>query len=226
MKKKKIFNLLIIDASGSMRSKVPEVEGGVNQIIDDLKKEAKADKTVKNRISIVDFSAHNDIKTLYSQVKAKELKKLKPGDYTTRGSTALFDAIGKSFNEVPDRQDGVLVTIFTDGRENDSKEFTEEQIKKLITAKEEAGWTVTFMGTTQEAMMAAGRMGVKSSKQLLFENSKDGVMFSMKALKHSRTRHKERIKEGLIMSLDDPFQGFENLDDTRKEESSIIESET
>jgi len=211
MKKvKNIFNLILIDASGSMRGKEEEVQGGINQIFQELKMEDKEDDSISNRISVIDFSSHGDFQILFDNVKASDLEQLKDGEYQPRSMTALYDAIGKSFEKVPSKQDGVLVTIFTDGLENDSKEFNASNIKALIEKKEKEGWTVTYMGTTQQAMLEAERMGISAGKRFRYANSKDGTKRSMNAMSSSRRKHMDWVKDGNVMAMDDAFDDFED----------------
>ena len=77
MKKKNIYNLLIIDASGSMSSKVEEVRGGVNQIFEDLKEDVTKQPLVKNKITVTDFSSHGDFNVLYKSVVPEALVEMK-----------------------------------------------------------------------------------------------------------------------------------------------------
>ena len=192
-KTKSIFNLVIVDASGSMKSKIEEVQGGLNQLFKELKEDEKAVASVKNKITVVDFSSHGDFNVLYNKAKPSKLKKLKDGDYVPRSMTALYDAIGKAFSQVPKSQDGVLVTIFTDGLENDSKEFKAADIKSLIEAKEALGWTITFMGTTQESMMHAQSIGIKRDRMMSYENSKKGTSYAFNKVSSARRKYQHAV---------------------------------
>ena len=209
--KKKIHNLLIIDASGSMSKKVEEVTGGINQIFSELKEDAITHKEIKNRISVVDFSSHGDFNVLYRSAKPNELVELKDGDYKPRSMTALYDAIGKAFEIVPEKNDGVFVTIFTDGMENDSKEFTPQTIKQLITHKESNGWTITFMGTTKEAMIQAQSLGIREDRMLQYQDSKQGTTAAINRLKKARKKYAGAIQ--MSLPVENIFDK-ENRDDT------------
>lgn len=209
--KKRIHNLLIVDASGSMTNKVEEVRGGINQIFKELKKDAKSEINIKNKITVVDFSSHGDFNILYDSVKPKDLVKLKPNDYKPRSMTALYDAIGKAFELMPEKVDGVLVTIFTDGLENDSKEFKAANIKKLIKQKESAGWTVTYMGTTQEAMMQAASIGITRDNMLAYRDSKKGTIQAFHKISEARRKYSNAmIKKVNVKDIFDKV----NVDDT------------
>jgi len=213
-KMKKIHNLLIVDASGSMSSKVEEVSGGINQIFSDLKDDDKKQEGVKNRITVVDFSSHGDYNILYDNVKPKDLKLLKEGDYKPRSMTALYDAIGKAFDSIKAKADGVLVTIFTDGMENDSKEFKADTIKQLIKQKDKEGWTITFMGTTKEAMLQAQSIGIHSDRMLHYKDSKQGTAQAFHRFRNARKKYAQAVvNEVKVANIFDK----ENVDDTSNE---------
>lgn len=190
---KQIFNLVIIDASGSMQNKVEEVQGGLNQLFNDLKVDQTKQPHVNNLITVVDFSSHSDFRELYVQADPQELSELQAGDYVPRGMTALYDAIGKAFLMVPEGADGVLVTVFTDGMENDSKEWKARDIKAIIEAKEAAGWTITYMGTNQESLLAAERLGIKRDKMLQYADSKAGTKYAFDKMSEARKKFQSSI---------------------------------
>ena len=66
-------------------------------------------------------------------------------EWSPRGSTSLYDAIGRTINTIADelnslkkkdRPNKILVAIVTDGYENTSSEYTADMVKKLIKEKE------------------------------------------------------------------------------------------
>lgn len=170
---KKLTNLIIIDASGSMQSKVTEVKNGLKALFDDIREDIKEDnKFVKQDTIVVDFSYNHDIKTL---VKAgEELDDKLVDNYSTRGSTALYDAIQYAFDLVGNKKK-VFVSIITDGQENDSKKCDYDQITKLITAKRNKGWVITFMGVNEDAIKHAVKMGISAGNTFQYTNTAAGT---------------------------------------------------
>ena len=53
----------------------------------------------------------------------------------------------------------VLFATITDGEENQSCEFSRQQIVELVHAKQEAGWTFVFLGAGLDAYREAGSLG-------------------------------------------------------------------
>jgi hypothetical protein len=143
-------NLVILDASGSMNSMKDEVIGSLVQLFITMR-ETKAQHNI-----VVDFSGSNDIRTLVNTNDVSELKEELAGAYKPRAATALYDAIGYAFDLVPKKEKKVFVTIITDGEENDSKVYDNNDIKKLIAKKKKAGWAILFTGTTEKDATSVG----------------------------------------------------------------------
>lgn len=172
----KLTNLIIIDASGSMDDKIDEVKGGLKQLFSQIKTDAQKDKKkVKTTTIVLDFSGHGDSNVIVHSTDSSLLTEDVADRYKTRGMTALLDAIGKGFSLVPSKQLSVFVSIITDGLENDSKEFTKDQIKDLIQSKRKENWVITFMGTTEEAIQEARSIGISAGNTMSFTNSGDGM---------------------------------------------------
>ena len=93
-------------------------------------------------------------------------------DYAPLGMTAMLDAVGKTINSVgqqlaelpeEERPEKVMVTIVTDGVENASKEYTWENVKKMIThQREKYSWIFTFLGANIDTMEVSGNLGIDS----------------------------------------------------------------
>ncbi|MEM9259753.1 MAG: vWA domain-containing protein [Bacteroidota bacterium] len=189
---KKITNLIIIDASGSMTSKTEEIRGGLRLLFKDIQEDA-AKGEAKIRTIVTQFSSPGHFKELVNSKKVEKLTESLANAYQPEGMTALFDAIGQSFQLVPDKQDAVLVTIMTDGQENSSQEYTRESVTKLIKAKKEGSpaWVISFMGTTQQAMLEAQSWGISTGNSIRFSNSKKGFRKGMTSNALMRKSHYE-----------------------------------
>lgn len=178
--RKKITNLIIIDASGSMQSKVDDVKKGLSEILAQVRIDMKKDKkTVNMRNIILDFSGRGDIRVLVDSNKIEDLNDDIANAYSTRGMTALYDAIGKGFNMLTNKEYAVFVNILTDGEENNSAEFTAADIKKFVDNARAKNWAVTFLGTTDAAINTATSMGISKGNSTLFSNSSTGIKKSL-----------------------------------------------
>lgn len=185
--KTKTTNLIVIDASASMQSKVDEVKGGLKQLLGDIKRDATRDKKKVDTTTIVlDFSSGGDIRVLINSNDSTLLTEDIANNYSTRGMTALYDAIGKGFSLIPANQDSVFVTIITDGVENDSKEVKVEDVKKLISNAKDKKWAVTFMGTTEQAATAAQSWGISKGNTMTYDNTIAGTKKALNKMSSAR----------------------------------------
>lgn len=151
---KEVSLVMVIDRSGSMSPLVNDTIGGINSFIQQHKKDSPEAK-----FSLILFD--NDYEFVYDNVPIAEVKEIDNTIYYVKGFTALLDAIGKTINNVkeidPNR---VFVCIVTDGFENDSKEFDNDTIKKMIKEREEAGWIFQYLGANQDAFAVGQAMGL------------------------------------------------------------------
>lgn len=153
----------VIDRSGSMSGIVYDVIGGFNSFINEQRKEP-------GRANVTVTLFDNMYEILYSGVpllKNETRDLLFEENYYARGWTALYDALGRTMNEVgarfsgmpeKDRPGRVIFLIITDGRENGSREFNLLQIKKMIShQREKYNWEFVFLGANIDAF-ADGRL--------------------------------------------------------------------
>ena len=71
----------------------------------------------------------------------------------------------------------VVVTIITDGMENDSKEYTGAAVKQLVEQLRGEGWTFTYMGANQDSTEIAFNLSIRNSRN--FDYSAHGTMRAM-----------------------------------------------
>jgi len=202
-KLKKVTNLIIIDASGSMSSKKEEVIGGLKQLFELI----RSTKSVKQRTVVLDFSGAKDVRVLVDTDQNPE--DLLAEGYSVRGMTALYDAIGYGFSLV-EKDKNVFVNILTDGDENDSKEYKYSDIKDLITTKQkEKNWVVTFMGTTIDSIERAKSMGVHSGNTTFFADNGSGVSKSRGISNKAYANYASSLTSGSNISLSTLMQDAE-----------------
>lgn len=176
-KKVKVFNLIIVDESGSMNNIREATISSFNELIQDYKQQNKEFPEQEHYVTFLSFNSSGikeyHIKDVVENVAALNLNVYRPG-----GLTPLYDAIGHgiSLQEkmlVEGDLNRVEVTILTDGLENASKEYTHSMIKALIEAKKEAEWSFTYMGTDHDVEAVASELNIEES--IRFDKSAAGI---------------------------------------------------
>lgn len=160
--------VVVLDRSGSMDSiSRPTVEG-LNSFIKE-QRNAKGDATM----TLVQFDHEYQID--YTARPINEVKDLINGEtFRPNGTTALFDAVGKTINDLNTTND-VIFVIITDGHENASREYDKNKVFGLIEEKKKMGWNFLFLGANQDAIKAGASMGISASNSVNYNATTDSV---------------------------------------------------
>lgn len=179
---------IVLDRSGSMSNIAQEMESGLKTLLEDQKKLGgkctlsfiKFDDEYQKELDFVDI--HN----------VKELK------LHARGLTALNDALGRAIVETgetlskmkeEDRPGLITVVVVTDGMENASKEFSSDQIKKMISEQESKyNWHFNFLGANQDSFATAANFGIKEDNVSNYTNNNSGKVFDNYSKKFMASR--------------------------------------
>ena len=146
---KRVFNLIVVDESGSMCVIEKQALAGLNETIQTVKKVQDVHPDMEQHITIMTFDSGHK-RYIYDNVLAKDATMLSKKDYNPGGATPLYDAVGiaiSRLNAITTDDDHVLVTIITDGEENCSTEYSLNMIKTLIEKLKKHNWTFSFIGT-------------------------------------------------------------------------------
>jgi len=174
----KIYNLIILDESGSMQTIRMQALSGANKTLQTIRNAQKENPADNQMVSFVTFSSRTSrpgIRPIIFCEKIDSVKDIEPDQYQPDGGTPLYDAMGFSITklkEIANENDHVLVTVITDGYENDSRYFNAAMIKELVDNLSKQGWAFTFIGANQDAHMTASGLGIRSAMD--FEQSAEG----------------------------------------------------
>lgn len=192
--KTKIFNLIIIDESGSMHSIKKAAIDSVNETIQTIRSAQKRHESQEHYVSLVTFN--DDVKSVYECVPADDVKELTAETYQPACCTALYDAMGISLNALRKtvaEDDKVLVTVVTDGYENSSKEYSGVAIKALVDELKEKGWVFAYIGANQDVEAVAATISITNT--LKFEATGKGTAVMGAKVSNARTRLFDRIAD-------------------------------
>lgn len=160
---------IVLDQSGSMQFiEKATVEGFNSFVIDNNSLPGKTTHLLTM------FSQNANV----GDLQVSRMTQLNDANYHPSGSTALYDAIGVTINktgvildELPEseRPDKVIFLIVTDGEENSSKEFNQNQIFKMIKLqREQYGWEFVFMGANQDSYAVADSLYIPRGSTLTY----------------------------------------------------------
>lgn len=167
-KKTQVYNLIILDKSGSMESIRKAAIDGYNETLGSIKSaQLKHIDTQEHYISLVAFCGCG-VDMIYDCSPIKDAEQLTKEKYIPCCMTPLYDAIGKSIQtlvkKTADIEDAaVLVTIITDGMENASQEWTGKAIKSLIDERKEEGWMFSYIGADHDVESVAASISITNT---------------------------------------------------------------
>lgn len=194
--KAQIYNLIILDRSGSMESIKKEAIDGYNETLGTIKAaQLKYTDTQDHFVSLAAFCGCG-IDMIYDKVPAKDAEKLTKEKYEPCCSTPLYDAIGQTCKQLKvyikeDPNANVVVTIITDGCENSSKEWSGKAVKQLIENLKEEGWMFSFIGSEYNAQELAMQISITNTIQ--WTKTSDGTQQMFVDENCARSRHYDRL---------------------------------
>lgn len=204
MKKKEVYNLIILDESGSMESIKSAIITGFNEVVQTIQSIEKEFPEQEHYISLLSFNGVG-IKTIHDRDRALTLTQINESSYQPNATTPLYDAIGqgvltlKNALQGKDKADyGVLVTILSDGEENASKEFNAAQTKALIEQMKAENWTFTYIGANQDVERVAMSLSIQNT--LHFEASLQGSNDMFIKEMQARVRYSKKMNQKADLS--------------------------
>lgn len=172
---KRVHNLIIVDESGSMSSIYQPALTGLNETLQTIREAQKEHENQEHIVWLVTFDTSH-FKQIYANTPAEKAEDITREQYRPCGGTPLYDAMGKSINQLRQMataDDVVLVTVITDGYENASREYNGKAIKALVEEMKGKGWVFTYIGANQDVEAIAASMSIDN--HLAFEEDAEGA---------------------------------------------------
>ena len=192
--------VFILDRSGSMSGLESDTIGGYNAML--AKQQNEPGEAV---ITTVLFDDQYEL--LHDRINLRGVAPVTDREYYVRGNTALLDAVGKTINKIgnaqkrtaePERAEHVVVVITTDGKENASREFNEENVRQMIEhQKSKYGWEFIFLGANIDAIATAARYGIGRNRAANYNADAEGTALNYSVISEtvSRVRTRQPIAE-------------------------------
>ncbi len=216
MNTQKIYNLVILDASGSMETIYTQALTGVNETLATIRMAQEEHPELQQYVTLASFSAGTHfLNRIYSAKPIAEAPNITRKDYPLLGCTALYDAMGTCISELQQKVthgDRVLVTIITDGYENASRTWSGHQIKSLVQELRQMGWTFTYIGADQDVEKVAGEIGIQNSLRFSANAEETDAMFEKERLCRSKFYNKVYCEPcASMVETDDYFADGEEI---------------
>lgn len=210
LNKTQIYNLVILDKSGSMESIRTEAINGYNETLASIKAtQEEFSETQEHFISLAAFCNHG-IDMIHNMTPINEAEKLTREKYSPCCLTPLFDAIGTTVKSLQKKiadkpNSAVMVTIITDGQENASKEWSAKTVNILIEDCKEAGWTFSFIGAGEDVLKVASTISITNT--MLWENTSEGTEEMFRTEMRAKRKYCKMLDAGIkLRTLADPAQ--------------------
>ena len=175
--KARIYNLIIVDESGSMSHLRESTLSGINETISTIHSaQEEFSATQTHTLTLVTFdSASNrpDVRTMIDNQPISEVKEFK--DYMPNGCTPLYDAMGQSLTHLhehikDDKDATAVVTVLTDGLENASREWDAAGLRRLIEQLKSEGWSFAYMGSAHNVKEVTDLLSIENVVEFSHNN--------------------------------------------------------
>ena len=161
-----VYNLIILDKSGSMSSIAKAAIAGFNETVGGIRSAQERFKDTQEHFVSLMIFCDCEKTMVYDMVPVEKVKELTSNEYRPCCCTPLYDAMGISINAlykaIKDKEDATaVVTVITDGLENASKEYSGQAIKALVERmKNEEGWNFAYIGTNQDVRATSASLSI------------------------------------------------------------------
>lgn len=198
MEKRKVEVVFILDRSGSMAGLEKETISGFNEMLN-------KQKQLEQSAIVTTILFDNEYEVLHNRIPIHHVQNMTKEQYFVRGTTALFDAVGRSIETIKDKQMQeyqladekiiykTLFVVITDGLENASAEYTLKKVQELIHHQQKNfQWEFIFLGAHIDSLKEAEQMGIKPEHFRKFEATQEGVRANFEMVKNAVYRFREK----------------------------------
>ena len=194
MKSGLTYLIFVIDRSGSMASIRDDMIGGFNTFIK-TQKDAKL-----GDCKVFAYKFDNIYETMFEDIDINDVPQLDRNTYVPRDMTALYDAVATTIDSIgtrlaamkeEDRPEKVLVVTITDGEENASRKFNQQNVADRIkTQREQFNWDFAYIGANQDSWQVGSSIGYQAGTTLDYVADSQGTAFAFQKLCASTSNYR------------------------------------
>lgn len=196
IEKTQVYNVVILDRSGSMTTIRRAAVSGFNETLAGIKKaQEKYAGEQDHYITLLTFCGCEQ-RYVYDKMPVSKARAMKMEDYEPCCATPLYDAMGMTLTamrrHVAQMDDAaVIVTIITDGEENASKEYSGRAIKELVGELREEAWSFSYIGANQDSVEVARELNIAKARDFEFDEA--GMAMAMGVDMEERDGYYEKL---------------------------------
>jgi len=207
-----IYNLIIVDESGSMSHLRAATLSGINETIGTIRSAQKEyEETQEHLLTLVTFDSDTnrpDVRTLIDCQPITEVDEFK--NYMPNGCTPLYDAMGQSLTRLREKIKGdadasAVVTVLTDGLENASREWRADALRHLIEQLKEEGWSFSYMGSAHNVKEVTDLLSIENVVEFSHDDRGAGSTWGRE--RSSRRAYYQKMN---AMYCEDPYLAMED----------------
>ncbi|MCC8117728.1 MAG: hypothetical protein LIP09_03145 [Bacteroidales bacterium] len=196
--KTEIYNLIILDESGSMSCVKRQTISGCNETLNTIRNaQKKFAETQDHYVSIYAFQSGGAQPSRYiiKNAPIDQVEDITKYQYAPDGCTPLYDAVGSTLSDLKVKTKNKemaigSVTIITDGMENSSEHYDRPQVARLISQLKEIGWSFNFIGANIDVQATASSLNIDNALEFRQDDEGTRSMFAREA--ESRMAYYER----------------------------------
>jgi hypothetical protein len=173
--------IFVLDDSGSMQDCRDATISGFNEYLKMQQTDAETNK-IPTFVSLYKFDGRG-VNAVYNRLPVATISPLTRDTYNPNGMTNLFDAIGGVMMQINNDlgskkkadRDSVIINILTDGHENSSRSFTNQDVKQMVSKAQDKSWSFMFLGANIDAFAAGQTMGFTTHNTMQFDTKNVGA---------------------------------------------------
>lgn len=193
--------VFVLDESSSMHSCWDQTISGYNEYLSGQRLDAES-TGIETVVSLYKFNG-SQVNCVFDRVDVKSVNPLDKKSYRPSGGTNLHDAFGGVMMQVNNllsaknkaNRESVIITILTDGEENQSRNFKSTDIKGMVEKAEAKNWGFMFLGANIDAFHAGSALGFGVSNTIQYNVNNIGA--TIRSASGMTSRMKSAYASGL-----------------------------